>query len=161
MRKIKALRVSSTLAVFMALGAWEAQAGCVDPLASTAPATESRFRVDVCDISNRNRAASKLVALKLDTKLTQMAQAYARDMFDRNFFSHTDPDGKTFAARLKQWKVTYKYAGENIAWGYVDGEDVMQGWMGSSGHRANIMNKNFRKLGVGYSGKYWVQVFTN
>ena len=143
------------------LSAGAAKADCVDPLASSASDVESQYRVEVCKLVNQNRVAAKAVALTLDLNLSKMAQDYARDMFQRNYFSHIDPDGHDFAYRLKQYKIKYSYAGENIAYGYTTPAEVMKGWMNSSGHKKNILNTKFRKLGVGYYQNYWVQEFTN
>ena len=72
---------------------------------------------------------------------------------------------KAKAKVLKEYNITYKTAGENIANGQFDADDVMNSWLKSPGHRANILQKNFGKIGVGvfeYNGRlYWVQVFTN
>jgi uncharacterized protein YkwD len=82
-------------------------------------------------------------------------------MHDNNYFSHTSPTfGSTFSL-LKTHGISYRAAGENIAMGYTTPEAVMNGWMNSSGHRANILSANFTLIGVGYvaSGNYWTQVF--
>ena len=80
-------------------------------------------------------------------------------------FSHTRPDGSSFSTALTQQGVTYRGSGENIAWGQKTPEQVMNGWMNSDGHRANILNKNYTTIGVGLyqnaSGtNYWTQLFT-
>ena len=80
-------------------------------------------------------------------------------------FSHTRPNGSKFSTALTEQGVTFKGAGENIAWGQKSPEAVMQAWMNSEGHRANILNKNFTKIGVGYyqnaAGRnFWTQLFT-
>jgi uncharacterized protein YkwD len=80
-------------------------------------------------------------------------------------FSHTRPDGRTFGTAITDLGITYRGAGENIAWGQKTPETVMNAWMNSEGHRANILNPNFKKLGVGYrtNGQgtpYWTQLFT-
>ena len=75
------------------------------------------------------------------------------------------PDGRTFGTAITDLGITYRGAGENIAWGQKTPETVMNAWMNSEGHRANILNPNFKKLGVGYrtNGQgtpYWTQLFT-
>ena len=80
-------------------------------------------------------------------------------------FSHTRPNGSSFSSALKEQGVSYQGAGENIAWGQKSPEAVMQGWMNSDGHRANILNEKFTKIGVGYyqnsqGTNYWTQLFT-
>ena len=74
-------------------------------------------------------------------------------------------DGSSFATALKEQNVSYRSAGENIAWGQKTPEQVMEAWMNSDGHRANILNAKFTKIGVGQyrdaAGRnYWVQLFT-
>ena len=80
-------------------------------------------------------------------------------------FSHTRPDGRNFGTAITDLGITYRGAGENIAWGQKTPEAVMNAWMNSEGHRANILNPNFKKLGVGYRTDsqrtpYWTQLFT-
>ena len=79
-------------------------------------------------------------------------------------FSHTRPDGRSCFTALTDLGISYGGAGENIAYGQSSPEEVMTAWMNSSGHRANILNSSFTKLGVGVykSGNtiYWVQLFT-
>lgn len=77
---------------------------------------------------------------------------------------HTRPDGSSFSTALQQQGVSYRGCGENIAWGQRTPEQVMNGWMNSEGHRANILNKNYKNIGVGFYQEndvnYWVQLFT-
>ncbi len=106
-----------------------------------------------------------VAALTFDPLLAQAARLHSADMCVRQFFSHDNPDGKTPFDRMKALGYKYSTAGENIAAGQVTPEDVMQGWMASPGHCQNIMNANFKELGVGYAscnGKfpdYWTQNF--
>ena len=74
-------------------------------------------------------------------------------------------DGRNFGTAITDLGITYRGAGENIAWGQKTPEAVMNAWMNSEGHRANILNPNFKKLGVGYRTDsqrtpYWTQLFT-
>ena len=85
-------------------------------------------------------------------------------MHDKNYFSHTSPTYGSPFDMLHNFGISYKTAGENIAMGYATPEAVMNGWMNSSGHRANILNKNFKYIGVGNlqnssGAQYWVQLF--
>jgi uncharacterized protein YkwD len=100
--------------------------------------------------------------------LVRAAQTFAELMGTLNFFDHNSPDGSTPGQRITQTGYQWRTWGENIAYGYTTAEQVMQGWINSPGHRANILNKNFNEIGVGYfvaksSGKngtaYWVQDF--
>ena len=81
-------------------------------------------------------------------------------------FSHTRPNGTSFATAIREQGISYRTAGENIAYGQRSPEEVVEAWMNSEGHRANILNANFNKIGVGYyqnnrGVKYWSQEFTN
>ena len=102
---------------------------------------------------------------RIKSALTSIANTKAQDMADKNYFSHTSPTYGSPFDMLKQFGVSYSYAGENIAAGQTSAEQVMNDWMNSSGHRANILNANYTQLGVGYvkGGSYgteWVQLFT-
>ncbi len=75
------------------------------------------------------------------------------------YFSHTSPTYGSPFDMMRSYGVTYRYAGENIASGQRTAAQVMNDWMNSSGHRANILNQNFTKIGVGYVNGKWVQMF--
>ena len=110
------------------------------------------------------RAKSGLSPLTADRSVTSAAQRRAREI--ETNFSHTRPNGSSFSTALSEAGVNYRSSGENIAYGQTSASSVMQGWMNSSGHRANILNGNFTKIGVGHyksaSGvDYWTQLFTN
>lgn len=105
--------------------------------------------------------------LQWNDQLATAAIGHSRDMADNNYFSHTSLDGRTFVNRIINAGYTgYRALGENIAAGYTNANDVMNGWMNSPGHCNNIMNPLFKDLGVGYaynSGSnyktYWTQDF--
>ena len=105
--------------------------------------------------------------LEWNEQLRNAAEGHSRDMADKNYFSHTSPDGKSFVDRINRAGYTgYRTVGENIAAGYGTAASVMEGWMRSPGHCNNIMNPAFREMGVGYaynSGsqykQYWTQNF--
>ncbi len=127
------------------------------------PDSEHAFIKQVVALVNVERAKEGLSALKIDTKVQAAAQVRAKEC--EQLFSHTRPNGSSFATALKEQKVSYRSAGENIAWGQRSPEEVMRAWMNSSGHRANIMNPNFTTIGVGYyenakGTDYWCQLFT-
>ena len=124
---------------------------------------EHAFIKQVVDLVNAERAKEGLSPLTIDTKVQDAAMLRAKKC--EQLFSHTSPDGSSFATALKEQNVSYKSAGENIAWGQTSPEKVMNAWMNSSGHRANIMNPNFTTIGVGYyenakGTDYWCQLFT-
>lgn len=118
----------------------------------------------VLKLVNAERAKAGLQPLTLSDKLTNIAYKKAKDMADKNYFSHQSPTYGSPFDMLKQFGVSYSYAGENIAAGQKSAEEVMNSWMNSSGHRANILNKNYTQIGVGFyrGGQYgteWVQLF--
>ncbi len=121
------------------------------------------FVQEVVNLVNAERAKEGLSPLTLDTKVQAAAQVRAVEC--EQSFSHTRPNGTSFATALKEQNVSYKSAGENIAWGQRSPKEVMNGWMNSEGHRANIMNPDFTTIGVGYyqnakGTNYWCQLFT-
>lgn len=118
----------------------------------------------VLKLVNAERAKAGVPALTLSQKLTDIANTKAKDMADKNYFSHDSPTYGSPFDMLKHFGVSYTYAGENIAAGQKSAEEVMNSWMNSSGHKANILNKNYTQLGVGFyrGGQYgteWVQLF--
>lgn len=123
--------------------------------------TSSGYAQQVLDLVNRERAANGLSALKLDDTLSRYAAVKSQDMHDNGYFSHTSPTYGTPFDMMKSFGITYNYAGENIAMGYATPEAVVNAWMNSAGHRANILSSNFTTLGVGYvaDGGYWTQWF--
>lgn len=118
---------------------------------------------EILNLVNEERTKAGLSALTLDMNITAAANVRAKEI--KQSFSHTRPDGSSFSTALKEQGVSYRGSGENIAWGQKSPEQVMNGWMNSDGHRANILNKNFIRMGVGYyqdgnGVNYWVQLFT-
>ena len=99
--------------------------------------------------------------LTMNLKLSDVARAKSQDMHDKNYFSHTSPTYGSPFDMMKQFGITYRTAGENIAMGYRTPEAVMEGWMNSPGHKANILNSSYTEIGVGYvsDGSYWTQEF--
>jgi uncharacterized protein YkwD len=106
-------------------------------------------------------------ALTMNAALRTAARDHSVDMATHNYFSHTSYDGRTFSQRLSSAGYTGASPwGENIAAGQASPAAVVNGWMGSAGHCANIMNPSFRAIGVGYAyraasnyGHYWTQDF--
>lgn len=131
---------------------------------SSARQAETTQAEAILKLVNQERAKAGLTALELSSKLTEIANIKARDMADKNYFAHESPTYGTPFQMLKHFGVSYTYAGENIAAGQKSAEEVMNSWMNSSGHRANILNENYTQLGVGFTrgGEYgteWVQLF--
>jgi uncharacterized protein YkwD len=115
---------------------------------------------------NQARASQGLQPLVLNAALNRAAQSYAQTMASTNCFSHTCPPVTDFGQRAVQAGYTWKTLGENIAAGYATADDTFNAWMNSSGHRANILNPDFRDMGLGMAvvqGSqyriYWAQEF--
>ncbi|MEU0157890.1 CAP domain-containing protein [Streptomyces sp. NPDC006261] len=119
-------------------------------------------RAEVLALVNQERAKVGCSPLTTSTPLTSLAQNFSQDMAARGFFDHTDPDGDTPWDRAAQAGVQGLGA-ENIARGQADAQAVMDGWMNSEGHRANILNCDFTTIGIGIhegsGGPWWVQNF--
>ena len=118
----------------------------------------------VLKLVNAERSKQGLQPLTLSSKLTDIATMKSKDMADKGYFEHTSPTYGTPFQMLQDFGVHYSSAGENIAAGQQTPEQVMNSWMNSSGHRANILNKSFTEIGIGYYqggsyGVYWTQLF--
>ena len=116
----------------------------------------------VASLVNAARRDAGLSELELDADLCAAAQARAQEIAQS--FSHTRPEGSSCFTILEEFGISYRAAGENIAMGQRTPEEVMDGWMNSSGHRANILNGTFTSIGVGYyvdgaGAAHWVQIF--
>ena len=116
---------------------------------------------DVIKLINVERANAGLSPLSYDWELGRVAQYKSQDMHDQKYFSHTSPVYGTPFTMMKNFGISYKSAGENIAQGQKTAKTVVDAWMNSEGHRANILNKNYTHIGVGYvkDGNYWTQMF--
>ena len=118
----------------------------------------------VLELVNKERSKVGLKALTLSNELTDVAMEKARDMRDSNYFDHTSPNYGSPFEMMRHFGIQYRSAGENIAAGQKTAAEVMNSWMNSSGHRANILNSDYEQLGVGSVeggsyGTYWVQMF--
>lgn len=124
--------------------------------------SQGDFASQVVALVNAERAKQGLSALTIDTKVQQAALVRAKE--SAQSFSHTRPNGSSFSTALTEAGVSYRTAGENIAYGQSTPQQVMNAWMNSSGHRANILNANYTTIGVGYTvingTAYWAQLFT-
>lgn len=121
----------------------------------------SAYEQKVVELVNEVRVQNGLSPLTLDPQLSEVARKKSQDMKDKNYFSHTSPTYGSPFDMMKQFGISYKTAGENIAMGQQTPETVMNAWMNSEGHRANILNGSFTQIGVGYvaDGNYWTQMF--
>lgn len=133
------------------------------PTTASAPQNAADYAAEVLRLVNIERAKAGKSALKADANLAKAAQVRAAEIVFS--FSHTRPDGRDPFTAMKEAGVSYRAAGENIAWGQRTPAQVMQSWMNSDGHRENILSDSFGRLGVGYvvqNGRaYWVQMFAD
>ncbi|GGY43931.1 CAP domain-containing protein [Streptomyces djakartensis] len=132
------------------------------PSAPAALSEESAAAAQVLSLVNEERAKVGCSPVAANSALTELAQSYSEDMAARGFFDHTDPNGRTPWDRAAKAGIS-NLGGENIARGQADAAAVMDAWMNSPGHRANILNCDFKTLGVGVKlgsgGPWWTQNF--
>lgn len=119
------------------------------------------FEKEVVRLVNEIRVQNGLKKLTENWELSRVARFKSQDMKDNNYFSHTSPVYGSPFKMIKDFGISYRTAGENIARGYSTPQAVVNGWMNSSGHRANILNASYTQIGVGYvaNGRYWTQMF--
>lgn len=140
-----------------------AKAGSKKYVCKVTVTKSSGYAAEVLKLVNNERKKRGLSALELDEKLCRAADERAKETV--SLFSHTRPDGTECFTVLKQYGISYRSAGENIAAGQRTAKDVVTSWMNSPGHRANILSSSYEKLGVGFVkassgyGYYWVQLF--
>ena len=104
----------------------------------------------IVELTNVERARAGLKPLALSTKLISSAENKTTDMLSRQYFEHIGPDGKSASSWIEAENYAYVTIGENLAMGDFSNEsDLVQAWMNSPGHRANILNKHFTEIGVG------------
>jgi uncharacterized protein YkwD len=132
---------------------------------ATATATTGQTTVEsqVITLVNQQRKAAGCGAVVYNAKLRTAAYNHSLDMVTHNFFDHIGSDGSTFVTRVQAAGYSAPL-GENIAWGWRTPADVMNAWMNSAPHKANILNCSARSIGVGMAKKadgtpYWTQEF--
>ena len=130
----------------------------------TIPETDPSVRAyeqEVIRLVNAERAKYGIAALTEDWELSRVARYKSQDMHDDRYFAHNSPTYGTPFQMIRAFGLSYRTAGENIAMGYATPAAVVTGWMNSEGHRANILNSAYTKIGVGYvaDGRYWTQQF--
>lgn len=118
----------------------------------------------VITLTNKERAKYGLKPLKANWELSRIARYKSVDMRDKNYFSHTSPTYGSPFDMIKSFGLSYRSAGENIAAGQSTPQQVVQAWMNSEGHRANILSADYTEIGVGYATGgsqryYWTQMF--
>ncbi len=123
--------------------------------------TVSSYELEVIRLVNEIRQQNGLRPLAANWELSRVARYKSQDMRDNGYFSHNSPTYGTPFQMLSAFGLSYRTAGENIAKGYASPQAVVNGWMNSSGHRANILNASYTQIGVGYvsGGNYWTQLF--
>lgn len=121
----------------------------------------SAFEQEVVELTNEEREKQGLDPLKADAELSKVAREKSRDMSENNYFSHDSPNYGSPFDMMQSFGIDYSTAGENIARGQQTPEEVVNGWMNSDGHRANILKSDFTHIGVGYveQGDHWTQQF--
>ncbi|MFH9352914.1 CAP domain-containing protein, partial [Kitasatospora sp. NPDC017646] len=145
-------------------------AGAAAQRAAAAPAAapagggpNASYAQQVVDLVNVERAKAGCGPVSAEPRLASAAQSHSDDMADRNYFDHASPEGYHADHRIEAAGYRWSTWGENIARGQKDPAAVMDAWMNSPGHRANILNCSFSQLGVGVrtgaNGPWWTQVF--
>ncbi|EAZ90747.1 CAP domain-containing protein [Crocosphaera chwakensis] len=110
----------------------------------------SEFERSVFELINQERAENNLDPLRIDEQLVMAAEYHSESMANDDFFSHEGIDGSTPFERMMDQGYSYQAAGENIAAGFTTPESVVAAWIGSSGHRANILSDDFTEIGIGH-----------
>ncbi len=134
------------------------------------PSSGNPFIDRVLQLTNAQRLQANLQPLTLNSKLNNSAQAHSQDMALNDFFDHKGSNGSSMSDRAIASGYQFSRLGENIAAGYATPEDVVQGWLNSPAHRANILNASYREIGIGYyylandtgnvnQNFYWTQDF--
>ncbi|RCX23382.1 putative YkwD family protein [Fontibacillus phaseoli] len=162
LKKITSGLVFSVLAgslLFVPLGPGTAQAATSKQVAAVYDKIQTERAAEVVALLNKERKAAGLKPLTVHTNLSKMAKTKAIDMFKNKYFNHTSPTYGSPFDMMDSFNITYRYAGENIAMGQTTAKEVVEDWMNSPGHKANILNANYNLIGVGYYNGCWVQEF--
>ncbi|HEY2495211.1 MAG TPA: CAP domain-containing protein [Paenibacillus sp.] len=135
------------------------------PTSSTGQAQEdkkdsSQFAQQVLDLVNQERSKAGLSSLSMNEELSNVAMVKAQDMYNNNYFDHNSPTHGSPFDMMKEFGITFNSAGENIAKGQTTPTQVMNDWMNSPGHKANILNNSYTHIGIAYYNNEWVQEFT-
>lgn len=123
--------------------------------------TVSSRESEVIRLVNEIRVKNGLNPLRANWELSRVARYKSQDMADNRYFSHTSPTYGSPFQMINAFGLSFQTAGENIAYGQASAQAVVDSWMNSSGHRANILNASYTQIGVGYAanGRYWTQMF--
>jgi uncharacterized protein YkwD len=138
----------------------------VEGVAGAGSSGLSASLTQVVELTNQERARQNLPALRIETRLSRAAQLQADQMVRFNRMDHVMPDAQYPRPedRLAAAGYSWQAYGENLAFGYGDAHAVVEGWMNSSGHRANILGTSFTEIGIGfardaYGRPFYSQVF--
>ncbi|MCM3804738.1 CAP domain-containing protein [Streptomyces sp. DR7-3] len=136
-------------------------AGSPSATPAGSPSAAATDQQEVVDLVNSERGKAGCEPLTVNEKLTKAAQDHSEDMAAHGDMSHTGSDGSSPGDRIERAGYSWRAYGENVAYGYDSPKSVMAGWMNSSGHKANILNCDFKEIGVGLAqpGNYWTQDF--
>ena len=119
------------------------------------------FEERVIELTNQKRVQNGLKPLTPNWELSRVARYKSQDMHDKKYFAHNSPTYGTPFQMIKNFGISYRSAGENIARGQRTPEAVVNSWWNSSGHRQNMLGSSYTQIGVGYvsDGNYWTQMF--
>ena len=119
------------------------------------------YEQEVVRLVNAQRAQNGLKPLAENWELSRVARYKSADMASRRYFSHESPTYGSPYQMMRSFGISFRSAGENIAYGQRTPAAVVNAWMNSSGHRANILSSSYTQIGVGYheAGNYWTQMF--
>ncbi len=123
------------------------------------PTAPTDIITQLLEAHNRQRSQRNIPPLFANPRLIAAAQKHAQWMANNKKMSHTGSGGSSFADRIRAEGYSLRTGGENVAAGYKSVESVIAGWMNSTGHRANILNSNYKEIGVGVVNDYWCAVF--
>lgn len=128
------------------------------------PPALKTFEQEVARLVNAERAKYGLPALRFDWEVSRVARIKSQDMINKGYFSHSSPTYGSPFNMMENFGLRFSAAGENIAMGQRTPKEVMNAWMNSAGHRANILSRSFTVIGVGAAKKsngviYWTQMF--
>jgi uncharacterized protein YkwD len=132
---------------------------CTVPATAAYAATSADGTDAVVALVNQEREEAGCDPVTVDSRITAAAQDHSQDQADMGKMTHTGSDGSTVGKRITRAGFTWSKVGENVASGTTSAERVMQMWMNSSAHRANILNCSFENIGVARVGGYWTQDF--
>lgn len=132
-------------------------------MAQCAPPAPATPQQQVVDLVNQRRASAGLPALRVDGRLTNAAQAHSHDQARRAVMSHIGSDGSTIGTRVTRAGYAWSRASENVGAGQPNAASIVNGWMNSGSHRANVLDRNVIHIGIGlaYSSNgtpYWTMV---